>query len=252
MKIVLSRDEIRDLIKEKYGLTGDFLLEISTENSAKVKIETKSDSASKEPEVEYDIKVDENGFITDMTPKDKKFVPFTDYRGQTFNYENKCTVCGKTFYTMTKPASVCSADCLKIKKKEATSTKKVTYTLKCKQCGVMFTSNYPSNKYCSNSCKELAAIQKAEKQNKNGSKKKGARSGRRKPTIDYTSYAIKIEDFLNSDQNSVVVEPAEGITAAGTRDRYKVAATLFDLRDKVALSYSSKTGLFKMKRKQNV
>lgn len=49
MKIVLSRDEIRDLIKEKYGLTGDFLLEISTENSAKTKIETTSDSASKEP-----------------------------------------------------------------------------------------------------------------------------------------------------------------------------------------------------------
>jgi len=251
MKIVLSRDEIRDLIKEKYGLTGDFLLEISTENSAKIKIEAESDSTGKEPEVEYDIKVDENGFITDMTPKDKKFVPFTDYRGRTFNYENKCKVCGKTFYTMTKPADVCSADCLKIKKKEATSAKKITYTLKCKQCGVNFTSNSPSAKYCSGSCKELAAIQKAEKSDKS-MKKKASKSGGRKSTIDYTIYAIKIEDFLNSDQDSVVIEPVEGITAAGTRDRYKVAATLFDLRDKVALSYNSKTGLFKMKRKQNV
>ncbi len=39
MKIVLSRDEIKKMVAEKYGITADYILEISTENATKTRQE---------------------------------------------------------------------------------------------------------------------------------------------------------------------------------------------------------------------
>lgn len=260
MKITLSRDEIKGLVKDKLGIsTDDFILEILNDGS-KTSRQVVEPQPAKEPDVEYDITVDKNGFITDMVPKTQNStVPFKDKYGRTYNYENKCKICGKTFFTMVAPASVCSEDCLKESRKQDKKENKKPYTKhvydhKCVICGKNFKSGGPRSKYCSEQCRHAGTseyvpsipgvTERTVMKQKEGSFKCAVP---KEPRIDYMHYAEKIEEFLNSNENVKVIDN-EDISAAGMRDRYKIAANMFDLADKIHLLYSSKRKTLRMTR----
>ena len=257
MKITLSRDEIKGLVKAKYGITtDDFILEINNEGAKATRqvVDPVTAQPKEEPEVEYDIKVDSNGFITDMVPKNNTFVPFKDDRGRTFNYQNTCKICGKTFYTMTKPATVCSGSCLdKLREQEKKDAKQAAkkpvnkpehvrakhiYDHVCVVCNKAFTSDGPRSLYCSEACKRKAhgvAPARAKKHNF----LQYTVSIPKNPKLDYTSYAERIEAFLNSNENELLITDNEGISLSGMRDRFRVAANMFDLATKVHITYSA-------------
>ena len=266
MKITLSRDEIRGLIKDKYGITDDsFILEISSEGaktSREVIEPEKPQQPDREPEVEFDITVDANGFITDMVPKNqpKSTVPFKDHLGRTWNYENVCKTCGKTFFSMAKPLDTCSKECMEAYRKaqkEAAKAeeakaiqpkKKKTrrlpnkFTCTCKVCKKKFLSDSPAKLTCSEQCQEqlremrtLGVIPQTKQNYRNFHSHVSGREVPKNPKLDYSIYGVKIEEFLASDQDFVVIDN-ENLTSSGMKDRYDIAARMFDLRDKISLS----------------
>ncbi|MBO7450431.1 MAG: hypothetical protein J6U54_08675 [Clostridiales bacterium] len=70
MKVVVSRDEIKQMISEKFGLT-DFILEISSENAVKVKPEIVT-TVNNQNQI-IDVKIEKsNGDVPVEEPKKKK------------------------------------------------------------------------------------------------------------------------------------------------------------------------------------
>ncbi len=113
MKITLSRDEIKEIIRKYYNIEYDIKLEILEDKDKKME--------NKPAEPRYKTVYDANGMLTDVIPLNEDgslSVPHRDHRGRTFKYENTCKVCGKVFYTNTKAADCCSQDCLNILNKE--------------------------------------------------------------------------------------------------------------------------------------
>lgn len=222
MKLTLNRKEIEKIVKQHFQIpeNAKFKLEILSDDSEKpaAKLSTKTS----QPEVEYDITIDDHGFITDMAPKRKDATgklrePIIDIRGRKFNYENTCCICGKTFFTQVKPASCCSAECIDKRNKKARKA-----------------------------AKDKVSTPKKKSRPRNNDKPIGSPFKiPAEPKIDCTQYGIKIEEFLKSDQNSIVV-PLEGLTPIGMVYRYTIAANMFGYREKVKLNASRSKNQFIM------
>ena len=211
MKITVSRQEIEDMIREKYGMNSDFILEISDEKAVKrtQDIQPPSYIPQKNKPVVYSspIKVDSSGFIVnDNESIDKPLkVDKGSHHSKKKNVKisKKCEICGKPFYTSGE-ARTCSPHCRSL------LTAKI-----CKEKGIKVgrhSTNKPSSV-------DVPA----------------------NPKIDYTKYGVIIEDFLNSDNVGRTMSlDLEGLTAKGMCCRYAIAAKMFGLRDKITLSANKK------------
>ncbi len=220
MKITVSRDEIKDMIRTKYGITSDFLLEISTENANTVKevsskiatssiVERAKQSAPAPVVYDNPIKVDSSGFIV-ADSEEEKVVPVKlpskaatkkSHHKKKEKVSRTCVICGKNFYTENEKAKTCSAHCRSVLVAKICKEKNI----KCGRKATAFNEGpLPSN-----------------------------------PKIDYSKYGIIIEQFLNSTGRTTSVD-LEGLSPTGMCSRYATAAKMFGFRDKISLNANSK------------
>lgn len=193
MKVTLSRDEIKEIIKKFYGFEQDIQLEIMQEQSDK----------KNQPSIYYETRCNPDGTIAEITAhnEDGSLVfPRKNHKGMECKYQNTCKVCGKTFYTNTKPADCCSQDC--IDKAKAANKK-------------------PQKKY----------------KKKTESKSKSKSFIVKNPKNDYFAIGQEIEDFCNSSEDQKIMR-SDTLTIQGLYYRYRVAAKMFGYDDKLTMTAS--------------
>ena len=215
MKLIMSREEIKEIVGKFYNIQGDFQLEISKEQSE-----------CKQPEPQMKIKTDSNGFVTDIIPLNEDgslVVPHKNHKGQSMKFENTCKICGRTFYTNNAKADICSKECLDKASQECLAE----INKKPKKSRVKIK-------------REKTEVSATESAKKKQAKKKSTGCTSKKfdiknPRNDYMPLGLEIEEFLASDDTSKIIYP-DGMTPQGVYYRYVVASKMFGYRDKLKIS----------------
>lgn len=108
MKIILSREEIKSIVAEHYGITAEFGLEISSERSA---VEKKSNPSTASDKV---FVVNSNNQVIDIKPKSDIYESDETPKKLTLDEGpgmKKCVICGQPFIPKTKKVVTCSRSC---------------------------------------------------------------------------------------------------------------------------------------------